>query len=298
MPHADAEGARIYYEVAGEGPPILFLHEFGGDWRSWDDQVRHLARNWRCITISNRGYPRSEAPADEARYGQDLAIADAVAVLDEIGIARAHVVGLSMGGYTTLRLALEHPGRVVSAVAAGAGSGSAVAGKPEFIAEAHASAAAMDTAGKLDAATMGHTATRIQLKVKDPIGWQRFVDHLVEHPAHAAAKTLRQVQAKRPSLYDFQAAMAASRVPVLLIVGDEDEPCLDVNLWIKRQMPTAELAVLPGTGHAVNLEEPAAFNALVERFLARVDRGTWKPRDPRAVGAGALTSLGLPKPKA
>ena len=296
MPFAHAQGARIYYEVTGDGPPILFLHEFGGDWRSWHEQVRHLSRNWRCITLSNRGYPRSDAPADEAQYGQDIAIDDALSVLDEVGIARAHVVGLSMGGYTTLRIALAHPGRVIAAVAAGAGSGSAVAGTGDFIKEAHASAAAMDASAKIDANAMGHNPTRIQLKVKDPLGWRQFVDNLAEHAGHAAAKTLRQVQARRPSLYDFRDQMAASRVPVLLIVGDEDEPCLDVNLWMKRQMPASELAVLPATGHAVNLEEPARFNALVERFLSSVDRGTWRPRDPRASGAGVLTSLGGTRP--
>ena len=298
MPHVQATGARIYDEVAGEGPPILFLHEFGGDWRSWHEQVRHLARNWRCITISNRGYPRSDTPDDEQQYGQDIAIEDALSVLDELGVARTHVVGLSMGGYTTLRIALAHPGRVIAAVAAGAGSGSAVAGTADFVREAHASAAAMEAVGRIDANAMGHNPTRIQLKVKDPLGWRTFVDNLAEHPAQGSARTLRQVQARRPSLYDFKTQMAASRVPLLLIVGDEDEPCLDVNLWMKRQLPYSELAVLPASGHAVNLEEPAAFNALVERFLSAVDRGTWRPRDPRASGAGVLTSLGGPKPKA
>ena len=292
MPLAEAQGARIYYEITGDGPPILFLHEFAGDWRSWDDQVRHLSRQWRCITMSNRGYPRSDAPADETHYGQDIAIADALCVLDAVGVAIAYVVGLSMGGYTALRLALEHPGRIIAAVAAGAGSGSAVAGQADFVHEAQASAAAMEAAGKLDADGMGHGPTRIQLKNKDRLGWQRFVDNLAEHPAHAAAKTLRQVQVRRPSLYDFKAAMAACKVPTLLIVGDEDEPCLDVNLWMKRQMPFAELAMLPASGHAVNLEEPALFNGLVERFLGSVERKAWRPRDPRASGAGVLTSLG------
>jgi pimeloyl-ACP methyl ester carboxylesterase len=83
------------------------------------------------------------------------------------------------------------------------------------------------------------------------------------------------------------------KAPTLLLVGDEDEPCLDVNLWLKRLMPVAKLGVLPGSGHAINLEEPALFNALVEAFLADVERGSWRPRDPRAK-PGALTALAKP----
>jgi pimeloyl-ACP methyl ester carboxylesterase len=90
------------------------------------------------------------------------------------------------------------------------------------------------------------------------------------------------VQAGRASLYDLEGELAAIKVPVLLLVGDEDEPCLDVNLWMKRLMPTARLGLLPGSGHAINLEEPELFNLLVERFVTDVERGSWRPRDPRA----------------
>ncbi len=107
--------------------------------------------------------------------------------------------------------------------------------------------------------------------------------HLAEHPAHAAAKTLRNVQAGRASLYDLEAELKGIKAPVLLLVGDEDEPCLDVNLWMKRLMPNARLGFLPGSGHAINLEEPALFNQLTEQFIADVERGSWRARDPRAV---------------
>ena len=122
MPYAEAQGARIYYEECGHGTPILFIHEFAGDWRSWNDQVRYFGRGWRCITWSARGYPRSEAPADETLYGQEHFNRDALAVLDAAGVDKAHVVGLSMGGYTALMLAARHPGRVISCTAAAAGS--------------------------------------------------------------------------------------------------------------------------------------------------------------------------------
>ncbi|MBV1694537.1 MAG: alpha/beta hydrolase [Hyphomicrobiales bacterium] len=293
MPIALNRGVRIHYEAHGSGVPILFIHEFAGDHRSWDDQVRHFGRGWRTITMAARGYPPSDCPAEEAEYGQRAFEADAIAVLDAAGVDRAHVVGLSMGGYTALMLALRAPERIRSVVAAGAGSGSALAGLDAFKAECRATADRFEREGRIDAEAMSLGPTRVQLAVKDPVGWSRSVGHLAEHPAHAAAKTLRTVQAGRPSLYELEAGLAAITAPVLLMVGDEDEPCLDVNLWLKRTMPVADLVVLPGTGHAINLEEPALFNAFVERFVVDVERGAWRPRDPRARAIGTATSLGL-----
>ena len=294
MPLAPSDGARVYYQEtrpeAAEGVPIVFVHEFAGDYRTWDDQMRHFGRGWRAVTLSARGYPNSDAPADEALYGQSFFTADIVAVMDAAGIRKAHVVGLSMGAYAALMVAIAHPDRILSVVAAGGGSGSSKASREAFQAECQATAKQFEVAGAINARGMGLSPTRIQLKNKDPIGWQRFVDGLAEHDAAAAAKTLRQVQVLRPSLYNLEAQLQAITCPVLLMVGDEDEPCLDVNLWMKRLMPVADLVVLPGSGHAINLEEPLLFNLLVEQFLARVDGGRWRPRDPTAK-PGSLTTL-------
>lgn len=287
MPHAQSEGARIYYEETGKGTPILFIHEFGGDHRSWQDQVRHFGRGWRCIAWSARGYPGSDAPQDERLYGQDFFNRDAIAVLDAAGVDKAHVVGLSMGGYTALMLAAKFPGRVLSCVAAGAGSGALKTTRAQFIEDAGRRAAGYERAGRIDAEAMGLNPTRVQLLNKDPIAWRTFVANLAEHPAHAAARTLRTVQSGRASLYDLEAELKAIRVPVLLLVGDEDEPCLDVNLWMKRLMPSARLGLLPGSGHCINLEEPALFNELTERFIVEVERGSWRPRDARALPPGS-----------
>jgi pimeloyl-ACP methyl ester carboxylesterase len=236
-----------------------------------------------------RGLPRRhaqrDAPGDEKLYGQDFFNRDAIAVLDAAGIDRAHIVGLSMGGYTALMLAAKFPERVVSCVAAGAGSGALKATRAQFIEDALARAAAFERAGVIDAEATGLGPTRVQLKNKDPRGWRTFVEHLAEHPAHAAAKTQRTVQAGRPSLYDLEGELRSIKAPLLLLVGDEDEPCLDVNLWMKRLLPNARLAVLPGSGHAINLEEPELFNDFVERFLVEVERASWRTRDPRAMPA-------------
>jgi pimeloyl-ACP methyl ester carboxylesterase len=297
MPNAPSEGAHIYYEETGKGTPILFIHEFAGDYRSWEDQVRHFGRGWRCITWSARGYPGSDTPDDEKLYGQDYFNRDAIAVLDAAQVEKAHVVGLSMGGYTALMLAAKFPERVISCTAAGAGSGAVKATRAQFIEEVRARAAQFERAGKIDAEGVGLGPTRVQLQNKDPLGWRRFVGHLAEHPAHAAAKTLRAVQAGRASLYDLEVELRGIKAPVLLLVGDEDEPCLDVNLWMKRLLPNARLALLPAAGHAINLEEPALFNELVERFIADVERGSWRPRDARAK-PGSASAIGMGTPKA
>ena len=292
MPLAQSEGARIYFEETGKGTPILFIHEFGGDHRSWHDQVRHFGRRWRCIVWAARGYPGSDAPADESLYGQDFFNRDAIAVLDAARVDRAHIVGLSMGGYTALMIAAKYPERVISCTAAGAGSGALKVARKQFLEEALERAAVFEREGNIDAEALGLSPTRVQLQNKDPIGWRTFVENLAEHDARAAAKTLRTVQAGRASLYDLEAELTSIKAPVLLLVGDEDEPCLDVNLWMKRQMANARLGFLPGTGHAINLEEPALFNQLVEQFLADVERGSWRPRDPRARPGAAQSSLG------
>ena len=107
-------GVGLHYEEAGEGTPVLFIHEFAGDHRSWEPQVRFLSRRHRCVTYAARGYPPSDVPTDPEAYSQDLAVADALAVLDHLGVERAHIVGQSLGGWAAMGLAIAHPDRVGS----------------------------------------------------------------------------------------------------------------------------------------------------------------------------------------
>ena len=114
------DGVRLHAEETGQGEPLLFVHEFAGDHRSWEPQLRFFSAAYHCITYAARGYPPSDVPTDPAAYSQERAVADAIAVLDRLAIGKAHVVGLSMGGFTALHLVLGHPERVSSAVVAGA----------------------------------------------------------------------------------------------------------------------------------------------------------------------------------
>jgi pimeloyl-ACP methyl ester carboxylesterase len=277
MPHIEQAGARLYYEETGSGEPIVFVHEFGSDLREWELQVRAFSRHYRCIAFNARGYPPSEVPADPAQYGWEFSRDDILAVLDGLDIARAHLVGLSMGAYAVLAFGLRYPDRARAIVAAACGSGSPPAQRDDFIRDAQATAKSFLQHGSAAvAAHIGHGPTRIQLKHKDPRAWDEFMAHLRTHSAEGSGYTMAGYQAGRPSLWSFEAALKQCRLPVLIAVGDEDEPCLDASLYLKRQLPNAGLWVAPNTGHAVNLEEPAAFNQAVGEFFSAVERGTWR----------------------
>jgi pimeloyl-ACP methyl ester carboxylesterase len=274
---------RLYYEEAGEGLPVVFVHEFAGDHRSWEAQMRFFSRRHRCIAYAARGYPPSDVPQDVASYSQARAAADIGAVLDGAGIERAHVVGLSMGAFATLHFGLDHPGRALSLVLAGIGYGAEREREAEFRANAEAAAQGFETKGSRRFAEIyGSSAARVQLEVKDPRGWREMVDWLGEHDPLGAANTMRGVQARRPSLYDLEARLWQLTLPTLIVAGDEDDQTLHPGIFLKRTIPASGLLVLPKTGHTINLEEPAAFNHAVADFHAQVAAGRWRPRDPRA----------------
>lgn len=278
------DGVELHADSAGAGAPLLFIHEFAGDHRSWEPQVRYFSRSYRCITYAARGYPPSGVPGDPSAYSQQRAVADAVAVLDGLGVGSAHVAGLSMGGFAALHLALRHPERVISAVVAGVGYGAQPERQDAFRLECEAIAAAFETEGAERVASRYAVGpARVQFQNKNQRGWAEFAAALAEHSARGASLTMRGVQAARPSLYALRDELARVRTPVLLLAGDEDEGCLEPTLMLKRTIPSSGLVVLPQTGHTANLEEPDMFNAVVDRFLAAVERGAWRRRDPRSL---------------
>jgi pimeloyl-ACP methyl ester carboxylesterase len=211
-------------------------------------------------------------------------VADAVAVLDAAGVDRAHVVGLSMGGFCALHLGLRHPERARSLVVAGTGYGAQPERQESFRAESAVIAESFRGEGAAEVAKRYAVGpARVQFQNKDPRGWAEFARALGEHDSTGAALTMLGVQSRRPSLYALADELAAMTTPVLLVVGDEDEGCLEPDLMLKRTIPTAALVVLPRTGHTCNLEEPDAFNRAVADFIATVDAGRWSARDPRSL---------------
>jgi pimeloyl-ACP methyl ester carboxylesterase len=285
MPHLNTDdGVKLYYEEAGSGTPIVFVHEFAGDHRSWEPQIRYFSRRYRCIAFNARGWPPSDVPLDVTRYSQARACDDIHSVLDALEIEQAHVVGLSMGGLATLHFGLTYPARTRSLLVAGAGYGSEPTEREKFRAEAVVIAAKLEKDGMTAFAEIyAHGPTRVQFENKDPRGFAEFKAMLAEHSAKGAANTQLGVQRKRPSVYELEEKLTASRVPMLIVTGDEDWPCLLPNVFIKQTCPTAALMVIPNSGHAINIEEPAAFNDALADFLAQVDAGRWPTRDPRSV---------------
>jgi pimeloyl-ACP methyl ester carboxylesterase len=289
MPHLTTDdGVRLYYEEAGSGTPIVCVHEFAGDCRSYEPQLRYFARRYRVIAYNARGYPPSDVPEAAERYSQDRARDDIRAVLDALGIARAHVVGVSMGAYATLHFALAYPERALSLVLGGCGHGSTTdaAARRRFQEDAVKAAEALEAHGMAAfARSYAQSPTRRRFEGKDPRGWQEFAGQLAGHSALGSALTLRRVQGERPSLFELEPALARLTLPVLVATGDEDWPCLEPAIFLKRVIPAAALAVLPLTGHTLNTEEPDDFNRLCAEFFHQVESGRWAAHDPAPAGA-------------
>jgi pimeloyl-ACP methyl ester carboxylesterase len=290
MPHLTTDdGVKLYFEDTGEGIPIVFIHEFAGDCRSYEPQVRHFSKYYRCIAYNARGYPPSDVPDDGEQYSQARARDDVRSVLDGLKIDKAHIVGLSMGGFAALHFGFTYPQRCRSLVVAGCGYGAAPNERAKFAEEAEASAKRFEDltmAKAAEAYALG--PTRVQYQNKDPRGWREFADQLAEHSTEGAARTMRGVQKRRPSLFDLVDQMKTITVPTLIMTGDEDWPCIEPGILMKKSIPTAGLVVMPNAGHTINLEEPALFNLHISDLFQAADAGTWPKRDPRAMAGSIL----------
>ena len=276
MPTARVNGVELAYEDVGEGFPLIWAHEFAGSMESWEPQLHFFARRYRVITYNARGYPPSEVPMDPSAYSQDHAVEDCYGLLRHLGIDQAYVGGLSMGGSTALHVGLRHPDVAKAVIIAAAGTGSD--NVEEFRATSYATADRLETGGMEALRDYAAGATRLQLKRKDPAGYRRFIDLLMRHSPLGSAYTQRGVQAGRPPIYAWEAQCRTMRVPALVLVGDEDEPCLGPSLWMKRLIPSAGLVTFAQSGHAINLEEPEMFNRAVWDVLAMVEGGKWALR--------------------
>jgi pimeloyl-ACP methyl ester carboxylesterase len=285
VPHVTTDdGVRLYFEETGTGRPLVFVHEFAGDMRSFEPQMRHFGKRYRTIAYNARGFPPSDVPEKVSSYSQARAADDILAVLDHIGEKRAHVVGLSMGGFAALHFGLRHHDRALSLCIGGCGYGAELDKRDSFRAEADLIARMLLT-GDMQAFAERYSfgPTRVQFQNKDPRGFAEFKKMLAEHSALGSANTQLGVQKERPSLYSLVEEMKRITVPTLIITGDEDWPCLLPGLLMKQSISSAALSVMPNAGHAINIEEPDEYNRIVGDFLSRVESGRWPMRDPRAV---------------
>jgi pimeloyl-ACP methyl ester carboxylesterase len=287
MPYATTDdGVRLYFEETGSGHPVIFVHEFAGDLRSYEPQMRHFGKRYRAIAFNARGFPPSDVPDKVSSYSQARAADDILAVLDHIGASKAHIVGLSMGGFATLHFGLRHPHRALSLCIGGCGYGAEPDKRDTFRAEADVIADTIRNEGMSPfAERYAYGPTRVQYENKDPRGHVEFKAMLAEHSAVGSANTQQGVQKERPSLYTLVDEMKRIKVPTLIITGDEDWPCLLPGILMKQNIPSGALAVIPNSGHAINIEEPEEYNRIVGDFLSQAESGRWPHRDPRAVSA-------------
>ena len=277
MPKAPVNGIELYYESTGEGFPLLLAHEFAGDFRSWEPQVRYFSRNYRVITYNARGYPPSDVPADEDAYSQEMAVEDLRGLLEHLGIDKAHIGGLSMGGSLALNFGLTHPQMAKSLIIAAAGSGSTnVDAWRDNVFE---SSRAMEEHGMAAMTDYSRGEARVQLRRKDPRGYEEFSTEFLSHSGLGSALTFRGVQGKRPPVFALEGQMRALTIPTLIMLGDEDDPCVEPSIFMKRCIPTSGLVMFPQAGHAINLEDPDLFNRSVQDFLTAVELGKWARRE-------------------
>ena len=289
MPYATSDGVRLYYEEAGKGTPVVFVHEFADDLRSWEAQMRFFSRRYRCIAYNARGYPPSDVPKSRSQYSQAIATDDIAAVMRHLRVGKAHIIGCSMGGYATVHFGLRHARMALSLTAVGVGYGSDPDKRKQFMNDNEVMAKRFEALGTAEAVKPYQIGpSRIQFQNKDPRGFAHFCAEFARHSALGSANTLRGVQGKRPTIYSLERGLSRLNVPLHVITGDEDDNCLEPGIFMKRVCPSAWLTVVPNTGHAVNLEEPDLFNRLIAEFLAQVDSGRWRPRDPRSLNKSTM----------
>ncbi len=285
------DGINLYVEETGSGTPIIFVHEFAGCYKSWEPQVRHFARSFRCITFNARGYPPSDVPDDVSKYSQDRAVDDIKNVMDALNLRQAHIVGLSMGGFAALHFAIKYPANCISACVAGVGYGAEPEKKAIFEHESTNSANFLLEHG-MAAFAKKYTSgpTRQPYFNADPRGFAEFQNLMASFNNRGCANTQLGVQRNRPSLYELQDQFKDIRTPILIINGDEDWPCLKPGIMLKENIASAALVVLPNCGHTINLEYPDIFNRLLDDFFARVASQRWPSHNPQHA-KGSITGM-------
>jgi pimeloyl-ACP methyl ester carboxylesterase len=271
-----SDGIRLHVRSVGSGTPLVFVHEFSGDARSWDPQLAFFSRHYRCTVYCARGYPPSDVPPALSTYDQTRAAEDLADVVRAVCHGPAHIVGLSMGGFAALHFALRHPQLARSLVIAGVGYGAKPEQQIDYGDAMHREADRAQAIGmQAYARELAQSSYAQCLRAKDETSWLRFGEQLAEHSVVGMVMTLRGVLAKRPSLWHLADALRLLDLPVLLVIGDEDTACLEPNTFLKATLPDAALCIMPRVGHLLNLEEPALFNRIAFEFLAAVEHGRW-----------------------
>ena len=251
MARATLNGIEIDYTVSGRGRPVILSHGYGATGRMWDGQRQTLGNRYRLITWDMRGHGQTESPSNPAVYSTEATVADIKALLASLGVSRAVVGGLSLGGYMSLAFYLTHPEMVEALIICDSGPG---------YRNAEARSAwnqrANERAGNLEARGLEALGGRSR-EVREALGRHASAQGL----AHAARGMLAQQDAR---VID---GLASIRVPTLIVVGDQDTPFLAPCEYMAKKIPGAQLQVITGAGHASNLDQPETFDRVLVSFL-------------------------------
>jgi pimeloyl-ACP methyl ester carboxylesterase len=264
------DGTRLYVEEHGRGVPILFAHEFGGDFRSWKAQVDTFSSQYRCIVYSARGFLPSDIPADRGAYGQETSTQDIVAIADALELDRFHLIGLSMGSFTSLMVAAHHGRRLLSLTLTGCSSGPCTAEeRREYRHYIEGEIALLKKGREAEAVSwfVRDSAYR-RMSEKQPERWKIYCANLHGQSVQGALNTLATVHLERRCVRDFRASLDALDIPVLLAYGAEDHPYVrPTNAYLGSILRHAKTVEFPATGHLVNIEEPDRFNAALADLI-------------------------------
>jgi pimeloyl-ACP methyl ester carboxylesterase len=266
VPLAHLNGNDLFYNAHGQGRPLVLVHGFGVTSRFWDETVRALDGRYRLIVYDARGHGQSGVPEDLAAYDESVFVDDLRALLDHLQIERAAVCGMSMGGNITLRFGIAYPKRLNGLIVGAPGTGSD---------DARAWRRRSEILGRVlrergldsfaEAVLTSPPVARFVAQGPEARAWLR--EQLTSHSAEGLIRTVLGEQATRPVIYDLEDQIRAFTVPLLVIVGEHDEASIKASRFVAEHAPNAELAIMPGAGHLTNLEQPAAFAALVDAFL-------------------------------
>jgi pimeloyl-ACP methyl ester carboxylesterase len=279
MQIASVNGVKLAWEATGQGVPFVWVHEWGGDLRSWEPQVRYFARRYRVITYNLRGYPPSTVPSDASEYSQELLVEDLHQLLKHLGLESIYLCGCSMGANVARDFAVAHPEMVKSLILVSAGAGSV--NRQPFLESLEVIAMNLEHEGiEAMVEDFEKNATRISFQGKDPRGFAEFLRYVREHDALACAHLAREVIAKRKTVFELESELRTLSIPTLIVAGDRDAPCVEPSLLMNRWLPHSGLLILPACGHTPNIEEPSIFNLHVAEFLAVVEGGRWAGWSP------------------
>jgi len=270
MPKSRINGIDLAYETRGRGFPLVMAHGFSASRRAWEPQLDAFSKKYRFITYDSRGHGETESPLDAPQYSQDIFVEDLAGLLSYLKINQAFVGGLSMGGGTALHFVFNHPEMVKAAIICATGTGSKDPNVfhqslQENIKTIKEKGVRTFVEPQLNAPEM------LDLQKRNPGMYEKMKAMRLASPSIGLINTLQSVMMTRPSIFTLKEKLEKVNVPVLIIVGDKDEACVEPAKFMHEHIPNSELVIIENSTHSVNLWQASKFNDAVLNFLEKIE---------------------------